>query len=99
LRLLVPADRERVMTARIGFLLSAFVFALLSMQSGLVRSDPNHIIFGVFPMVLFSGVILFSFSSKLGSAAAALVAVAASVAFAEAPAVFQPNNLRYRFQL
>ncbi len=96
LRLIVPGDRTSVVTARTGFLLSAFVFAVLSMQSGLVRSDPNHIVFGIFPMVFFSGVILFSFASRAGSAVAAIVAIACSVMFAQVPAIFQPQNIRFR---
>ncbi len=94
-RLTVPADRK-VLSARHGFLLSAFVFAALSMQSGLVRSDPNHIVFGVFPMVFFTGAILFSFPSRIGSAAAALAAIAASLLFSEPAPIFQPSYMRYR---
>lgn len=96
LRLLATADRSNVFTARSGFLLSAYVFALLSMQSGLVRSDPNHIIFGVFPMVFFSGAILFSFTSRAASVAAALTAVAASLYLSEPAPIFQPANMRFR---
>ena len=66
------------------------------MQSGLVRSDNNHIVFGVFPMLFFSGVILFSFSSRIVSAVAALGAVAASLLLAEPAPIFQPSNIRYR---
>ncbi len=79
-----------------AFYLGAYIFALLSMQSGLVRSDPNHIIFGVFPMVFFSGVILFSFSSRLASTAAALAAVVASLYLSEPAPIFHPDNIRYR---
>jgi hypothetical protein len=96
LRGFAKADRSVVFVARTGFLLSAYIFALLSMQSGLVRSDPNHIIFGVFPMVFFSGVILFSFSSTIISVAAALAAVLASVYLSEPAPIFQPDNIRYR---
>jgi hypothetical protein len=96
LRLVTKGERQRVFAARIGFLLGAYIFALLSMQSGLVRSDPNHIIFGVFPMVFFSGVILFSFTSRAASVAAAAVSVAGSLYFSEPINIFQPDNLRYR---
>jgi len=95
LRRVVPADRT-VITARTGFLLSAFVFAVLAMQSGLVRSDPNHIVFAVFPMVFFAGTVLFSFRSRIGSTVAALVAVACSILFAQPAPVFRPSSLRYR---
>ena len=96
LRLFLRQDRPRVFVARVGFLLGAYFFALLSMQSGLVRSDPNHIIFGVFPMVFFSGVILFSFSSRAASTAAALASVVASLYLSEPAPIFQPSSIRYR---
>ncbi len=96
LRLLVPADRSKVIAARVGFLLSAFAFAVLSMQSGLVRSDFPHIIAGVYPMAFFSGVILFSFRSGIVSAAAALAALAASLLFVRPLPEFQPASLHLR---
>jgi hypothetical protein len=101
LRWAVPADRTVVITARTGFLLGAFAFAVLAMQSGLVRSDPNHIVFAivfaVFPMVFFAGTVLFSFRSRMVSAVAALAAVACSILFAEPAPVFRPASLRYRY--
>ena len=96
LRLAVPADRTTVITARTGFLLSAFLFALLSMQSGLVRSDYNHIVFGVYPMVFFAGVVLFSFQSLTVSLVAALIAVVCSAVFSQPAPHFQPASLRFR---
>jgi len=96
LRLLVKDDRSRVFVARVGFLLGAYFFALLSMQSGLVRSDPNHIIFGVFPMVFFSGLIVFSFTARAASTAAALASVVASLYLSGPAPIFQPSNIRYR---
>ena len=96
LRLLTPADKDRVLVARWGFLLSAYGFSILSMQSGLVRSDTNHIIFGVFPFVFFSGVILFSFTSRTASVVAAVCAVGASFLLVDAAPIFQPAGIRYR---
>jgi len=96
LRLLVPADRSKVIAARIGFLLSAFAFAVLSMQSGLVRSDFPHIIAGVYPIAFFSGVILFSFRSRIVSIGAAIATVAASLLFVRLLPEFQPASLRWR---
>lgn len=96
LRGVTAADRRRVITARPGFLLSAFLFALLSLQSGLVRSDSNHIVFGIFPMVLFAGAVLFSFQSRVASAVAAVAAIACSVVLAEPALAFQPSYIRYR---
>jgi len=96
LRLFLPADRSTVIAARRGFLLSAPVFALLSMQSGLVRSDFPHIIAGVYPIAFFSGVILFSFRSRVASAAAAIGTLAASLLFVHPLPEFQPASLRFR---
>ena len=96
LRFLVKPDREDVLTAHTGFLLSAFLFALLAMQSGLVRSDPNHIVFGIFPMVFFSGAVLFSFSSRTASAIAALGAIVSSLAFSSPAPWYEPSSLRFR---
>ena len=61
----VPGDREASVTARTGFLLSAFLFAFAAMQSGLVRSDSQHVVFAVYPMMFFAGAVLFSFRSRL----------------------------------
>ena len=95
-RWIVAADRTEVLTARPGFLLSAFVFALLCMQSGLVRSDYNHIVFGAYPMVLFVGVVLFSFRSRLMSASAALATIVCSLFLSEPALQFRPSSLRFR---
>ncbi|HZP23352.1 MAG TPA: hypothetical protein VFB04_07895 [Terriglobales bacterium] len=96
LRAFVPADRRVVMVARIGFLLSAFVFAVLSMQSGLVRSDNPHIIAGIYPMVFFSSVILFSFRSRMASGLAVIGAVAVSLLFVPPLPEFMPSSIRSR---
>jgi hypothetical protein len=96
LRLFARADRSTTIVARIGFLLSAFIFAILSMQSGLVRSDFPHIIAGVYPMAFFSGVILFSFRSVIVSAVAAVATFAASLLFVHPLPEFQPASLRLR---
>ena len=96
LRAFVPADRRVVITARPGFLLSAFLFGLLSLQSGLVRSDYNHIVFGVFPMVLFAGAVLFSFRSRLASAVVAVAAIVCSIVLSAPALAFQPTYLRFR---
>ena len=95
-RWIVPADRTTTITARAGFLGSAFLFALLAMQSGLVRSDTMHIIFAVFPMVFFTGAILFSFHSRVASVSLAVAAVASSFLLAEPAATFRAASLRYR---
>ncbi len=94
-RSFVRPDGESI-TARTGFLLSAFLFALLSMQSGLVRSDNNHIVFGVFPMVFFAGVVLFSFQSLIASLLAAAAAIVCSLVLSQPAPHFQPSSLHFR---
>ena len=96
MRHFVPGDRDASVTARSGFLLSAFVFAFAAMQTGLVRSDSQHIVFALYPMVFFAGAVLFSFRSRTVSALVALVAVSCSVVFGQPVAVFQPFSFRYR---
>ncbi len=95
-RALTPGDREASVTARTGFLLSAFAFAFAAMQTGLVRSDHQHVVFAIYPMMFLAGAVLFSFPSRALSAIAALVAVAASFLFGQLAAPFQPVSLRYR---
>ena len=96
LRWLVTRGREESVTARQGFLLSAFLFALLAMQSGLVRSDVNHIAFAVYPMVLFIGAILFSLRGEVVSAITVLAVVACSPLLADAAPIFTVASFRYR---
>lgn len=96
LRRVVPAKGGII--ARSGFLLSAFVFAVVTMQSGLVRSDDQHIVFAIFPMVFFVGAILLSFDSFIASAAAALAMVACSVLFVQPATVFRPSMVRFRLE-
>ncbi len=78
-------------TARIGFLVGAFSFALAMMQSGLVRSDPPHIGRAEFAMTFLAGAILFSFESFRASALAVLFTVACSMLFARAS--LQPSTV------
>lgn len=92
LRRAMPGDRQATFTARTGFLLGGFAFAVVLMQSGLVRSDNRHIILATFPMVFFAGTLLFSFGSRVVSAVAALVALAGSLLFGSQ--TFPPSFLR-----
>jgi hypothetical protein len=66
------------------------------MQTGLVRSDHQHIVFAVYPMMFLAGAALFSFRSRTVSAVATVVAVACSVVFGQAAPMFQPASVRYR---
>ena len=54
-RWFLSGERGEVLAARRGYLLSAFVFALLTLQSAIVRGDHNHIQFAAFPMVFLAG--------------------------------------------
>ncbi len=95
-RLCVPGNAMETIAARPGFLFSSFALAVLAMQSGLIRSDPMHIVFAVFCMVFFSAVVLFSFRSRLASALAALVVLACSLACGLPTTMFRPSSIRYR---
>jgi len=96
LRGLLSGNREASMTAGKGFLLSGFAFGFAAMQTGLVRSDHQHVVFAVYPMMFLSGAVLFSFRSRPVSAIAALVAVTCSVLFGQPASVFQPASFHYR---
>ncbi|MFI5116723.1 MAG: hypothetical protein ACHP8B_08490 [Terriglobales bacterium] len=85
LRRVLAGDRDASVVTRSGFLLGGFVFALLLMQGGLVRSDSGHITLAIFPMAFFVGTILFSFQSRVTSAITALAAALASLLFAGQP--------------
>jgi hypothetical protein len=95
-RRFVRGNPAETIAARSGFLLSAFAFAVLAMQSGLVRSDPMHVVFAVFCMVFFSAVVLFSFRSRSVSVAAAVAVIGCSFAFGLPTTMFRPSSLRYR---
>jgi len=77
-------------TQRMAFLTGAFLFALVVMQSALVRSDLGHVIIGQFAMVVFAGVILFSFEGRM-SLVGVFLALACSMLFSR-PAL-RPSNI------
>jgi hypothetical protein len=66
-------------TERTAFLLGGFAFALVMLQSALVRSDSWHVDNGDFAMVLLAGTILFSVRRARMSFAAVLLAIACSI--------------------
>lgn len=68
---------------RTGFLAGGFLFAVVMMQSGLVRSDVGHTVTAVLAMVVLSGAVLFSFSGTRTHALAILVAFACSTIFGD----------------
>ncbi len=85
----VRNKQNRATTERSGFLLSGFAFALVMLQSALVRSDYGHIVIASFGMVLLAGTILFSFESRF-ALPAVLLAFACSVLFSRA--AFGPST-------
>jgi hypothetical protein len=88
-------DHHLGITARSGFLLSAFAFAFLAMQSGLVRSYLLHIVGAVYVMVFLAGVVLFSSSSRVGAALAVLFAVGCSFFLGESPLLLATIRQNY----
>jgi len=93
LRRAVPEDRAASFAARTGFLLSAFAFAFLGMQAGLVRADDPHIFYATFPMVFLAGTVLFSFRARTVSALAAC----SILLFGQPTLSFQPSGIRDRY--
>jgi len=83
-------------TARSGFLLSAFGLCFLTMQSGLVRSDVGHIVVASYATVFLTGVVLFSFVSRIASAVAVVLAVTCSLMFGGQPSLLAA--LRYNYE-
>ena len=75
---------------RTGFLLGGFAFAVVMLQSALVRSDYGHVVIASFAMVLLAGAMLFSFESRF-SLPAIVLAIACSMLFSH-PA-FRPSTV------
>jgi hypothetical protein len=95
-RWFIKGDRSVVVAARPGFLLSALGFACVALQSGLVRSDSNHIGYAIFPLLFLTGVVLFSFRGPITSVGAALVATGATMMLATP--IIGPSVVRYRYR-
>ena len=92
----VSTDRNASVTARTGFLLSAFLFAFAAMQTGMVRSDSQHLVLALYPMMVFLGAVLFSFRSRAVAVLTVLIAICCSVLYGQPVAIFQPASFRYR---
>ncbi len=90
LRGIIGRGTTPAIAQRKGFLLSGFVFAVVMMQSGLVRADNGHIVSACFAMVFLAGTILFSFESPNVSMVAVLAALMCSIFSGEA--AFQPSG-------
>jgi hypothetical protein len=95
-RWFVKGDRKAVIASRPSFLLSALGFACVALQSGLVRSDSNHIGYAIFPLLFLTGVVLFSFRGHITSVGAALVATGATMMLATP--IIGPSVIKYRYR-
>jgi hypothetical protein len=73
------SKQNPAITERVSFLLGGFAFAIVMLQSALVRSDPWHVYNGTFASVLLTGTILFSFESVGTSFAAGVLAIGCSI--------------------
>ena len=87
-------NRQLSITARSGFLLSGFVFSLFTLQNGLVRADWIHVVASTYPILLLTGVVLFSFTSRSASTFAVLFVVACSFLFGPEPVL---EAARYKY--
>ena len=80
-------NRELSITARSGFLLSAFVFAFITCKVGWSAPIWDTLSSATYAIVFFTGVVLFSFASRIASVVAVLLAVTCSLMFGEPPAL------------
>jgi hypothetical protein len=90
-RALARSKHSPTTAERLGFLSGGFAFAVIMLQSALVRSDYGHVVIAGFAMVLFAGTILFSFGSHRMASLPILLAIACSLVFAR-PA-FRPSTI------
>ena len=95
-RWFASGERGVVLAARPGFLLSALGFGCVALQSGLVRSDRNHIGYAIFPLLFFTGIVLFSFQKRIASLATASLATVATLVLANP--LIRPSAVRYRYR-
>ncbi len=90
--------RNPAIAQRAAFLLGGFAFALVMLQSALVRSDLGHVESASFAMVLLTATVLFSFQSRRISSAAVPLAIICSLLFVR-PASGPANAIRLVRQL
>jgi len=95
LRWITARRNQLSLASRSSFLLSAFLFALFAMQSGLVRSYLGHIVGAVYVMVFLTGVVLFSFASRAGTVLALLFAVTGSWFLGQDPLLWPAIQQNY----
>jgi hypothetical protein len=88
------------LTRRPAFLLAGFGFAVLLMQTALVRSDHGHVVMGVFPMIFLCGVIALNQAesdSRLFSLALPVATVIAALLLAHPFPMFLPSSMASRW--
>lgn len=85
-------------TRRPVFLLSAFSLALLLLQTSVVRSDPGHVVMGIYPMIFFCGAIAIDRrqSPRPWSFLLPLAAVGMTLILAHPSAMFAPHSIATR---
>jgi hypothetical protein len=91
LRTGVKNNHNSAITERPAFLLGGFAFAVVMLQSALVRSDLGHVVIASFAMVCLSGAILFSFDAQPLSSSLILLAIACSMLFSRPS--FRPSTV------
>ncbi len=96
LRTMTRRAEATAITQRTGFLAGAFLFSLVMMQSGLVRSDYGHTVTAVLAIVVFSAAILFSFEGTRAHALVVLVALGCSSLFGEL--ALRLSGVTYNYQ-
>ncbi len=79
LRAMFRNRQNRPITERNAFLLGGYVFAMVMLQTALVRSDNWHVQIASFATMILSGVVLFSIPSGKISLAVVFIAAACSV--------------------
>jgi hypothetical protein len=95
-RALIRDERQASVTARSGYLLSAGLYILAGVQIGLIRSDAQHLVQALYPVVFFAGAALFSFAPQTLTWVATCAALGGSVTFGQPVAIFEPSSFQYR---
>ena len=98
LRYIFTRGNKASITGRTGFLAAAFVYGLLCLQTGLVRSDTFHVQMGMFVFTLFIGAILFGLQSNTrASTIAVLAALIFSWLFIDPNPIYFARSIRDKY--
>lgn len=88
------------LTGRRGFLIAAFLYGFLALQSGLVRSDAFHVQLSLFATVVLAGAVLFGFRpGTMLSVAGVALALVLCYLLGTFNAMYVPASIRYRYFL